>query len=132
MTNRGLHFMKHLAKKVYQSTKIGPRYITPRETTIVDYIKTIITPPTGEFPGKIREDQPRVIDQAQYLLHLFHGVMTTSTMFPECQLLDWMQSNHFHITRFQKSHRPMGKNNGIHSPKYWLIENGEPNDVKHK
>ena len=56
MTKRGLHFMKRLAKKVYLSTKTGPRYITPRETTLVDYIKTFITPPTGEFPGKIRDD----------------------------------------------------------------------------
>ena len=112
--------MKHLAKKVYQSTKIGPRYITPRETTIVDYIKTIITPSTGEFPGRIRENQLRALDQASYHLNLYHGDMDPFTMFPECQLLDWMQSNHFHITRFRYTHRPgpPSAQMGIQSPKY--------------
>jgi len=76
------------------------RSITVAEEVKLDFIKRFTSNNGHNFPGKIRQNQPVVSDDAYYDFTAFpDGVL--GVIFPDCELTQWLQNHGFYITRYK-------------------------------
>ena len=99
-TRNALDFLKYLAHQIQAPRKIRSRSITLAEDVKIDFIKTFTSNIGHNFPGRIRQNQPVVSDEAYYDFTAFPDGWL-GVIFPDCQLTQWLGNHGFYITRYK-------------------------------
>ena len=90
---------------------MAARSVTDNEETKIALIRTMTSNNEHAFPGRIKESQDFVSNQSYYDFTGFAGG-TLNTIFPQCQLSQWLEGNRFYIKRYK---RKMGGGSSIES-----------------